>query len=121
MRIMRKVLESGLTGFTEDCVEAMQQAVEDHLKGILANHVHKVKRYRVAEGVRYSGYVAEESPADGSAQRPPPAPAATTAADTHSPQYRHVIRLRDLLGTLEMAPHLLGENRGQLDKLMAIL
>ena len=121
LRIMRKVMEFGLTGFTEDCVDVLQQAVEDHLKNLLANHIQKVKLYRTHEHIRYSGFVAESAAGSSSTTllRARPDPAVT--GDAARPPYRHVIRLREFAATVEMAPHLLGEQRSQLDKWAATL
>ena len=110
LRIMRKVMEAGLNDFSPECVGLLQHAVEEHVKNIVGHHVQRIKPTRQVDGVRYTGLVAEAEASGGPAGVP--APLGTSP-------YRHVIRLRELVATLELAPHLLGENRSQLDRLVA--
>jgi hypothetical protein len=129
MRVMRIVMEAGLAGFTEDCVELLLQATEDRLKTVVAGHVARVRRMHTAEHVMYGGFVADRVEAAGASAgggatvpllQPRPDPA-TAAAGTARPPYHRVIRLRDLAATLTMAPHLLGEHRLLLDRMLALL
>jgi len=118
LRIMRRVMEAGLSGFTEGCVDVMQQAVEAHVKNILHNYVLRTKFVATTQGVRHTGFVAEAlAGALDTAPVPPPAVNGTAV----EPTVRHVIRLRDLTATLEMTPYLLGEARLHLDKMASTL
>ena len=69
------------------------------------------KAYNVSKSLAIAAVLVAEAEASGG-------PAGVPAPLGTSP-YRHVIRLRELVATLELAPHLLGENRSQLDRLVA--